>query len=101
LLSHAPSSKPIPRWPFRSGTPSVIIRPVSVTIPAPVITPKIPSSGDLESSDGADVAIARTSCAGPGRGSVVVEAAISGLSLALSADSCDHGKPGTQFGGKI
>src|SRR5579859_5940884 len=101
LPIQAPSSKLIPRWPFRSGRPRVIIRPVSVTIPAPVITPKIPNSGDLESSDGAAAARERACCAGPGRGTTSVEAAIWGLLLTPGADSCDHGKTGTQLGRKL
>src|SRR5215813_9268937 len=49
---HAPSSTPRPTLPLRSARPSVIIRPVNVTIPAPRTTPKIPTRGLLEISGG-------------------------------------------------
>src|SRR5215831_362257 len=52
LLIHAPSSKPNPKPPLRSARPSEIMRPVSVTTPAPMMTPRIPSSGLFESSLG-------------------------------------------------
>ena len=51
--------------------PSVSIRPVSVTIPAPITTPNIPTTGDCESSAGKTPAMARAICALLGAGNVL------------------------------
>src|SRR5260370_37058719 len=52
LEIQAPSSNPIPTFPFRSAKPNVSNRPVTVTIPAPSTTPRIPSSGLWDKSIG-------------------------------------------------
>ena len=52
LAIQAPSSKPIPTFPLRSAKPRDNRRPASVTIPAPMTTPRIPSSGLWDKSDG-------------------------------------------------
>jgi NAD(P)-dependent dehydrogenase (short-subunit alcohol dehydrogenase family) len=52
LAIQAPSSKPIPTFPLRSAEPRDNRRPASVTIPAPMTTPRIPSSGLWDKSDG-------------------------------------------------
>src|SRR5271163_3274353 len=87
LLIHAPSSKPIPRWPFRSASPSEIMRPVSVTIPAPMITPRIPSNGLFESSEGATAASPCATCSGGGKRTAEVAADIE---RNLDGDSLHH-----------
>src|ERR1700720_411807 len=71
------------------------MRLVSVTTPAPVTTPRIPSSGLVETSAGIAAAAARAICIGDGR-TVMLEAAIGSSSLA-GAHSCDHRNSGTQF----
>src|SRR6185312_1125787 len=48
----APSSNPMPTFPLRSARPRLSNRPVRVTIPAPRITPTIPSTGLWERSAG-------------------------------------------------
>ena len=74
------------------------MRLVSVTTPAPVTTPRIPSSGLLETSAGIAAAAARAIPIGDGR-IVMVDAAI-GVRLPCRADSCNHRESGSQFGGK-
>src|ERR1700756_2166139 len=92
---HALSSYPNPWIPLKSGRPRVIMRLVSVTTPAPVTTPKIPSSGLVETSAGIAAAAARAISTAEGR-IVMVEAAICPRSPSR-ADSCDHRKAGTQL----
>src|ERR1700751_2244583 len=70
------------------------MRPVSVTTPAPVTTPRIPSSGLVETSAGIAAAVARAISTADGR-IVMVEAAICSSSSSR-ADSCNHRKAGTQ-----
>src|SRR6266581_3089043 len=74
------------------------MRLVSVTTPAPVTTPRIPSNGLLETSAGTAAPTARAISVGEGR-TAMLEAAI-GVRLPLRADSCNHRESGTQFGGK-
>src|SRR5262245_43934030 len=77
-LIQAPSSTPRPTVPLRSARPSVIIRPVSVTIPAPRTTPRIPITGRFESSDGSPPAIVLAICAFVGGASEPATVAIGG-----------------------
>src|ERR1700690_3977426 len=81
--------------PLKSAKPREIMRLVRVTTPAPVTTPRIPSSGLVETSEGIAAAAARAICIGDGR-TVIGEAAI-GFRLLSGADGCNHRKPGTQF----
>src|SRR5215470_14439058 len=73
LLIHEPSSKPNPRLPLRSARPSEIMRPVRVTTPAPMMTPRIPSKGLFEISLGIAAAVA---CAIRMGGTAMVDEAI-------------------------
>ena len=73
------------------------MRLVSVTTPAPVTTPRIPSSGLLETSAGIAAAAVRAMSSGDGR--IVMLEAIR-VRLPLRADSCNHRESGSQFGGK-
>src|SRR6266850_7044516 len=77
--------------------PREIMRLVSVTTPAPVATPRIPSSGLLETSAGIAAAAVRAMSIGDGR-TVMLEAIR--VRLPFRADSCNHRKSGAQFGGK-
>src|SRR4029077_1460158 len=52
LEIQAPSSNPMPTFPLRSARPRPSNRPVRVTIPAPSITPTIPSTGLWDRSTG-------------------------------------------------
>ena len=52
------------------------MRPVSVTMPAPIMTPRIPSRGLFERSAGIAPAVACAICIGVGRGTAIVDAAI-------------------------
>ena len=63
LEIQAPSSNPMPTFPFKSAKPNVSNRPVTVTIPAPSTTPRIPSSGLCDKSIG-KVAAAEDGTAG-------------------------------------
>src|SRR5258706_8337777 len=78
--------------------PREIMRLVSVTTPAPVTTPRIPSSGWVETSAGTAAPTARAISIGDGR-TVTLEAAILFL-LPPCPDGCNHRESGTQFGGK-
>src|SRR3974390_1940328 len=71
------------------------MRPVSVTMPAPMITPKMPSNGLLDNSDGTTRAVACAICCGGGRVKVLVGVVI-GCSSARSAYRCDNRKPRAQ-----
>src|SRR3984957_10504138 len=75
--------------------PREIMRLVSVTTPAPVTTPRIPSSGLVETSAGIAAAAARAICIGDGR-TAMLKAAIGSSSLSR-AHSCNHRESGTQF----
>src|SRR6266850_5484387 len=92
---HALSSYPNPWSPLKSGMPREIMRLVSVTTPAPVTTPRIPSSGLVETSAGIAAAAVRAISFGDGR-TVMLEAAIC-FSSPSCAHSCDHGNSGTQL----
>src|SRR6267142_3305643 len=78
--------------------PREIIRLVSVTTPAPVTTPRIPSSGCAETSAGTAAPTARAISIGDGR-TVTLEAAIL-FRLPPRPDGCNHGESGAQVGGK-
>src|SRR5713226_3951571 len=78
--------------------PREIIRLVSVTTPAPVTTPRIPSSGCAETSAGTAAPTARAISIGDGR-TVTLEAAIL-FRLPPHPDGCNHRESGAQFGGK-
>src|SRR5271163_2902345 len=101
LPIQAPSSKLIPTWPFRSAVPKVIMRPASVTIPAPMITPRMPSSGLFERSAGPAATRACAICAEVGCGTTVVEAAIQYAPLLRGAHRGNNGEPGTQRGREV
>src|SRR5277367_5822620 len=75
--------------------PREIMRLVSVTTPAPVTTPRIPSSGLVETSAGIAAAADRAISIGDGR-TVMLEAAICSRSPSRAC-SCDHRKSGTQL----
>src|ERR1700760_943908 len=78
--------------------PREIMRLVSVTTPAPVTTPRIPSSGFVETSAGTAAAVVRAISMADGR-IVLLEAAICSSSPSR-AGSCGHGNSGTQFCGE-
>src|ERR1700756_2488531 len=92
---HALSSYPNPWRPLKSGMPREIMRLVSVTTPAPVTTPRIPSNGLVETSAGIAAPAARAISVGEGR-TMMLEAAICSSSPS-GADRCDHRNSGTQF----
>jgi hypothetical protein len=71
------------------------MRLVSVTTPAPVTTPRIPSSGLVEVSAGIAAATARAISTAVGR-SVLLEAAICSSSQSR-ADGYNHRKSGTKL----
>src|SRR5580693_5209737 len=98
LSSQAPSSTLMPTWPLRSAMPRLSMRPARVTSPAPVITPRMPSRGRFETSDGIAAAAPRAISTAEGR-IVIVEAAIA-CRLLFGADGRHDGKPGAQFGRK-
>src|SRR5712692_8945918 len=78
--------------------PREIMRLVSVTTPAPITTPRIPSSGWAETSAGTAAPTARAISIGDGR-TVTLEAAIL-FRLPPRPDRCNHRESGAQFGGK-
>src|SRR5260221_12257761 len=78
--------------------PREIILLVSVTTPAPVTTPRIPSSGLLETSAGTAAPTARAISIGDGR-TVALEAAIL-FQLPPRPDGCNHRESRTQLRGK-
>src|SRR5258708_17031702 len=78
--------------------PREIIRLVSVTTPAPITPPRIPSSGWAETSAGTAAPTARAISIGDGR-TVTLEAAIL-FRLSPRPDGCNHRESGAQFGGK-
>src|SRR5271154_4290286 len=78
--------------------PREIMRLVSVTTPAPITTPRIPSSGWAETSAGTAAPTARAMSIGEER-TIALEAAIF-FRLPPRPDSCNHRESGTQFGGK-
>src|SRR4051812_16410626 len=88
----------MPTWPLKSASPRPSMRPVSVTSPAPVITPRIPSRGRVDTSDGMAAAAARAMSIADGR-TVMFEAAIGFRSLSR-ADGCNYGESGTQLRGE-
>src|SRR3984957_19990249 len=98
LSSHAPLSKLMPTCPFKSARPRLSMRPARVTSPAPVTTPRMPRRGRVDTSDGIAAAAACAISSSDGR-TVMVEAAIfpvTDFRLLSGADSCYHGKSGTQ-----
>src|SRR5690242_4545256 len=84
--------------PRKSGMPREIMRLVSVTMPAPKTTPRIPSSGRAETSAGTAAPTARTISIGDGR-TVRLEAAIL-FRLPPGPDGCCHRESRAQFCGK-
>src|SRR5258708_38972500 len=78
--------------------PREIMRLVSVTTPAPVTTPRIPSSGWAETSAGTAAPTARAISIRDGR-TVTLETAIL-FRLPPRPDGCNHREAGAQFGGK-
>src|SRR5208282_1209029 len=86
----------MPTWPFRSASPIVSMRPVSVTRPAPMRTPIIPNRGRVEISEGMALAVARATSSGvSGRVVIVVAAMMTGLSS--RADRGGYRKTRSQF----
>ena len=74
------------------------MRLVSVTTPAPVTTPRIPSNGLLETSAGIAAAAARAISIGDGR-TATLDAAIL-FPLPPGPDGCNYRESGAQFGGE-
>src|SRR5215472_10531312 len=86
------SSKPRPRAPRRSGSPTLIKREFSVAIPAPRNTPMIPMYGLVGSRD-------RSVCGEGGCPAVGSEAVTPGalsITRAICADTCDYRQSGSQ-----
>src|SRR5215472_6383463 len=81
--------------PFRSGVPSVSMRPVRVTMPAPITTPMIPSNGLLERSAGIAPEMRSAICRFIGKGRTPVEDAMADSSI-LRPDADDNGKARAQ-----
>src|SRR6202045_4862676 len=78
--------------------PREIMRLVSVTTPAPMTTPRIPSSGWAEAPAGTAAPTARAISIADGR-TVTLEAAIL-FRLPPRPDGCNHRESGAQFGSK-
>src|ERR1700731_4675724 len=78
--------------------PREIMRLVSVTTPAPVTTPRIPSSGWAETSAGTAAPTARAISIGDGR-TATLEAAIL-FRLPPGPDGCNHRESGTECASK-
>src|SRR5262249_124148 len=91
---------PRPTVPLRSACPRVIIRPVSVTIPAPRTTPTIPSRGLLDSSAGIPPAIALAICTFVGGTSVPAAVAIRNSASVFCTHASGAGKRGPQLRGE-
>src|ERR1700758_5602058 len=89
----------MPTWPFRSASPSDSMRPVSVTSPAPMTTPRIPNRGRVETSDGSAAAVAWAITSGGG-GRVVIAAAAMMLRLASRANCGNDRKTWPQVRGQ-
>src|ERR1700751_5776687 len=90
----------MPRWPLKSAIPNESMRPVSVTSPAPTMTPRIPNKGRVESSEGIAAAVARAISGGVG-GRVVIAGAAMNAPLSSCANCGNYGKTRSQFGGQI
>src|SRR5271156_1761488 len=88
----------MPTWPFKSASPIVSMRPVSVTRPAPIRTPIIPNRDWVEISEGMAVAVACANSSGVG-GRVVIVVAAMMYRLLSRADSGNYGKTGSQLRG--
>src|SRR5271157_2902826 len=98
---HAASSNPNPWWPLKSGIPSEIMRLVSVTVPAPIRTPRIPSRGLFDSSEGRTLEATNfASCSGVGTGVTLVVLDIVCL-LSPRADSHDDREARAQLAGQF
>src|ERR1700720_2871124 len=78
--------------------PREIMRLVSVTTPAPITTPRIPSSGWAEASAGTAAPTARAMSIGDGRTDTLEAAML--FRLPPRPDGCNHRQSGTQFGGE-
>src|SRR5258708_2389929 len=98
LSSQAPSSKLMPTCPFKSARPRVSMRPVRVTSPAPMTTPRIPRRGLVETSDGMAAAAPRAMSAGVGRTAMLEAVMI--FRLLSRPDGGDDRKSGAQFRGE-
>src|SRR5579862_4012366 len=98
LSSQAPSSKLMPTCPFKSVRPKLSIRPVRVTSPAPMTTPRIPRRGLGETSEGMAAAAPRAISIGDGR-TIALEAAIL-VRLPPRPDGCNNGESGAEVGSK-
>src|SRR5271157_5167841 len=98
---HAASSNPNPWWPLKSGIPSEIMRLVSVTVPAPIRTPRIPSRGLFDRSEGRTLeATNSASCSSVGTGVTLVVLDIVCL-LSPRADSHDDREARAQLAGQF
>src|SRR5271166_583857 len=87
----------MPTWPLRSARPIVSMRPVSVTSPAPMMTPIMPNKDRVVTSEGIAVAVACASSIGVS-GRVVIAVAAMMLRLSSRADCGDYGQAWTQCG---
>src|SRR5882762_7422887 len=76
------------------------MRPVSVTRPAPMITPNIPTRGRVEIADGIAAAVARAISAGVG-GRVVIAGDAIMVRLSSRADGGKCRKARLEFGGQV
>src|SRR5208283_890996 len=86
----------MPTWPLRSASPIVSMRPVSVTSPAPIMTPIIAKKDRGVISEGIAVAVACANSSGVG-GRVVIAVAAMMLRLSSGADCGNYGKSWSQF----
>src|SRR5271165_3969194 len=77
------------------------MRPVSVTSPAPMRTPAIPSRGRVEMSVGIAIAVARAICAGVGGSVGVRDMTVAAAMLFSRPDSSDYRKARAQLGGEF
>src|SRR4030095_5331577 len=90
----------MPTLRLRSARPRVIMRPVSVTIPAPSTTPRIPTRGRFESSEGIPPATFLAICTFVGGASAPAAVAITNSALVFCTHGCRYRKSRTQLRGE-
>src|SRR5271165_4123642 len=87
----------MPTCPLRSASPMVSMRPVSVTNPAPMMTPMIANRDRVGSSEGIAAAVARANSTGVS-GRVVIAVAAMMLRLSFRVDGGNYRKTRPQLG---